>query len=81
VELVEALRNESAWSLKAKHLQLIHAMVTAPTNLAARYKLRQQFSRAGLAEVLAALRDGAALDAEALLVDDHVTDSQKFFIQ
>jgi len=76
VELVEALRNESAWSLKAKHLQLVHAMVTAPTNLAARYKLRQQFSRAGLADVLAALRDGAALD-----VDADVTDFQNSPIQ
>jgi hypothetical protein len=51
-------------------------MVTAPTNLAARYKLRQQFSRAGLADVLAALRDGAALD-----VDADVTDFQKSSIQ
>ena len=76
MELVEALRNESAWSLKAKHLQLVHAMVTAPTNLAARYKLRQQFSRAGLADVLAALRDGAALD-----VDADVTDFQNSPIQ
>ena len=51
VELVEALRNESEWSLKAKHLQLIQALVTSPADLVMRFKLRQQFARAGLAQV------------------------------
>jgi hypothetical protein len=40
-----------AWSLKAKHLELIHALVSTPDNLATRFKLRQQFVRAGLPEV------------------------------
>ena len=36
---------------QAKHLDLIHSLVKAPADLSERFKLRQQFERAGLSQV------------------------------
>ena len=40
----------------------MQALVSANPSLAARYRLRQQLARAGLPQVLAALREGAAME-------------------